>query len=193
MGYKVGVGVSNKHLHLSEADLETLFGQGAKLTVYRELVQPGQYATVEKVDVTGPKATFYGVRIIGPTRPQTQVEISMTDARALGIEAPVRESGKLAGTPGVKLIGPAGEVELTEGVMIALRHIHLSPSEAEEAGLKDKDLVDVQTFGSRPLIFQDVLIRSGEPHKNEFHADTDEANAAGIKNGQGVEIISGPK
>jgi len=190
MGYKVGVGVSNKHLHLSDADLEALFGPGAELTVYKELVQPGQYATVEKVDIVGPKTTFYGVRIIGPTRPQTQVEISMTDGRAIGIDAPVRESGKLDGTPGVKLVGPYGEVELAEGVMVALRHIHLSPSEAMEAGLKDKDLVDIQTFGARPLIFQDVLIRSGDAHRNEFHADTDEANAAGILSGQEVEIIN---
>jgi len=193
MGYKVGVGISNKHLHLSDADLEALFGPGAVLTSYKELVQPGQYATEERVDIIGPKSTFYGVRIIGPTRPNTQVEISMTDARALGIDAPVCESGKLEGTPGARLVGPAGEVELKEGVMIALRHIHLSPAEAEEAGLKDKDLVDVQTFGTRPLVFQDVLIRSGDAHLNEFHADTDEANAAGISNGQKVEIISGPK
>ena len=193
MGYKVGVGVSNKHLHLSEADLAALFGPGAELTPYKELVQPGQFATVEKVDIVGPKTTFHGVRIIGPTRPRTQVEISVTDGRALGIDAPVRESGKLDGTPGVKLVGPYGEIEISEGVMVALRHIHLSPSEAEEAGLKDKDLVDIQTFGSRPLIFQDVLIRSGEAHLNEFHADTDEANAAGIQNGQEVEIIAGPK
>jgi len=190
MGYKVTVGVSNKHLHLSDADLEALFGKGAELTPYKELAQPGQYAAEEKVDIAGPKNTFYGVRIIGPTRPQTQVEISMTDARAIGIDAPVRESGKLSGTPGAKLIGPAGEVDLPEGVMIALRHIHLSPQQAEEAGLKDKDIVDVQTFGTRPLIFQDVLIRSGDAHINEFHADTDEANAAGISNGQEVEIIS---
>ena len=189
MGYKVIAGISNKHLHLSDADLEALFGSGAELTPYKELAQPGQYAAEEKVDIVGPKATFYGLRIIGPTRPQTQVEISMTDARALGIDAPVRESGKLAGTPGAKLIGPAGEIDLPEGVMIALRHIHLSPSQAEEAGLKDKDLVDVQTYGSRPLIFQDVLIRSGDAHTNEFHVDTDEANAAGLGNGQEVEII----
>ena len=190
MGYRVGVGVSNKHLHLTEADLRTLFGPDTQLTVYKELVQPGQYATVEKVDIVGPKAAFYGVRIIGPTRPATQVELSMTDARVLGLKPPVRESGKLDGTPGVKIVGPAGEVELSEGVIIALRHIHLSPTEAEEAGLKDKDLVDVQTYGSRPLMFQDVLIRAGEAHKKEFHADTDEANAAGIQNGQEVEIIS---
>jgi len=193
MGYKVGVGISNKHLHLSEADLETLFGPGAKLTPYKALVQPGQFAAEEKVDIIGPKSSFKGVRIIGPVRPQSQVEISMTDARSLGIEATVRESGKLAGSPGVKLLGPAGETVLPEGVMVALRHIHLSPAEAEEAGLKEKDLVDVQTFGTRPLVFQDVLIRSGDAHLKEFHVDTDEANAAGLANDQDVEIISGPK
>ena len=193
MGYKVKLGISNKHLHLSEADLLTLFGPGVKLTPYKELVQPGQFAAEESVDIVGPKRTFKGIRVIGPVRPKTQIEISMTDARVLGIDAPVRESGKLEGTPGVKLIGPAGEIDLQEGVMVALRHIHLSPSEAEEAKLKDKDLVDVQTFGTRPLIFQDVLIRSGEAHLREFHVDTDEANAAGVSNDQDVEIISGPK
>ena len=193
MGYKVGVGTSNKHLHLSEADLKALFGPDAELTPFKELVQPGQFACEEKVDIIGPKSTLFGIRIIGPTRPQTQIEISMTDARALGIDARVRESGKLEGTPGAKLVGPAGELELSEGVMVALRHIHLSPAEAEEAGLKDKDLVDVQTFGGRPLIFQDVLIRSGDAHRKEFHVDNDEANAAGIESGQEVEIISGPK
>ena len=193
MGYKVEVGVSNKHLHLTDADLEALFGPGAKLTPYKELVQPGQYATEERVDIVGPKATFRGVRIIGPTRPRTQVELAATDARVIGIDAPIRESGVLDGTPGVKLVGPAGEIEISEGVIIALRHIHLSPSEAKEAGLKDKDLVDVQTFGTRPLIFQDVLIRSGEAHLKEMHVDTDEANAAGLTSGQYVEIIYGPK
>jgi len=193
MGYTVGVGISNKHLHLSEADLATLFGPGAELTPYKELGQPGQFAAEEKVDVIGPKSSFKGIRIIGPIRSQTQIELAMTDARVLGIEAPVRESGKLAGTPGVKLVGPEGELEVGEGVIVALRHIHLSPSEALDAGLKDKDIVDVQTFGSRPLIFQDVLIRSGDTHLREFHVDTDEANAAGIANGQKVEIISGPK
>ena len=189
MSYKVEIGISNKHLHLSDADLETLFGPGAKLTPYKELVQPGQYAAEEKVDVIGPKGSFKGMRIIGPTRPQTQVEISMTDARVIGIDAPIRESGKLDGTPGVKLVGPAGELDLETGVIVALRHIHLSPSEAAEAGLKDKDLVDIKTFGTRPLIFQDVLIRSGDGHQKECHIDTDEANAAGATNGQEIEII----
>ena len=193
MGYRVKVGTSNKHVHLTEADLEALFGAGAKLTPYKGLVQPGQFACEEKVDIAGPKGAFKGIRIIGPTRPRTQVEFAMTDARVLGVDAPVRESGKLDGTPGVKLTGPAGEVELGEGVIVALRHIHLSPAEALEAGLKDKDLVDVQTYGSRPLIFQDVLIRSGDAHLSEFHVDTDEANAAGLASGQEVEIVSGPK
>ena len=193
MNYNVGIGISNKHLHLSEGDLQTLFGGGAELHVFKELVQPGQFAAEEKVDLIGPKGILRGVRIIGPTRPQTQVEVSMTDARMLGIDAPVRESGKLEGSAGAKLVGPAGELEISSGVIIALRHIHLSPAQAEEAGLKDKDIVDVQTHGTRPLMFQDVLIRSGEAHVNEFHVDTDEGNSAGVSNGQNAEIISGPK
>jgi putative phosphotransacetylase len=177
-------------LHLSEADLQTLFGAGAALTPYKALGQPGQFACEEKVDVIGPKGSFKGIRIIGPTRAKTQVEISLTDARVLGIEPPIRESGKLDGTPGCKLVGPAGELDIAEGVIVALRHIHLSPSEAQDAGVKDQDLVDVQTYGSRPLIFQDVIIRSGDGHAREFHVDTDEGNAAGVANGQEVEIIA---
>lgn len=189
MGYKVPVGISNKHLHLSDQDLATLFGPGHQLTPYKELVQPGQYAAEEQVDLVGPKGAFKNIRIIGPTRPQTQVEISKTDARALGMDPPVRESGKLAGSPGIKLVGPKGEVMLGEGAIVALRHIHLSPSQAAEAGVNDKDLVDVKTYGSRPVIFEDVLIRSGSAHFREFHIDTDEANAAGLANGNEVEIV----
>ena len=189
MGYKVPVGISNKHLHLSEQALAALFGEGYKLTPYKALVQPGQYAANEQVDIIGPKGSFKNIRIIGPTRPETQVEISLTDARALGIEPPVRESGKLQGSPGVKLAGPKGEVILGYGAIVALRHIHLSPEQAKEAGLQDKDLVDVKTFGKRPLIFEDVLIRSGEGHFREFHLDTDEANAAGVANNDEVEIL----
>ncbi|MDR2689179.1 MAG: phosphate propanoyltransferase [Azoarcus sp.] len=189
MGYKVPVGISNKHLHLSRQDLAALFGEGHELTPYKELVQPGQYAAQEQVDLVGPKGAFKNIRIIGPTRPETQVEISKTDARALGIEAPVRESGKLTGTPGIKLVGPKGEVELPAGVIVALRHIHLSPAQAKEAGVADKDLVDVKAHGTRPLIFEDVLIRSGDAHYREFHVDTDEANAAGLANSDEVEII----
>jgi putative phosphotransacetylase len=189
MGYKVEVGISNKHVHLSEADLATLFGAGHKLTLKKQLKQPGQFASEELVDVVGPKGTLKGMRVLGPVRKESQVELAMTDARVIGLSLPVRESGVLDGSPGVKLIGPAGEVQLSKGAIIALRHIHLSPSEAIEAGVKDKDWVTVKTSGSRPLIFEDVLIRSGEAHLREMHVDTDEGNAAGLKNDDLVEII----
>jgi putative phosphotransacetylase len=190
MGYKVEIGISNKHVHLSNADLEKLFGAGHKLTLKKELKQPGQFASDELVDIVGPKGTLKGIRVLGPTRPESQIELAMTDARQIGLNLPVRESGKLDGTPGVKLIGPKGEIDLPKGAIIALRHIHLSPAQAAEAGVKDKDLVDVKTFGTRPVIFQNVLIRSGDAHTREFHVDTDEGNAAGIKNDEEVEIIS---
>jgi putative phosphotransacetylase len=189
MGYKVPIGISNKHLHLSNADLEKLFGPGHTLTLKKELKQPGQFASDELVDVVGPKGTLKGIRVLGPTRPESQVELAMTDARQIGLKLPVRESGKLDGSPGVKLVGPKGSVELPKGAIVALRHIHLSPAEAAEAGVKDKDWVAVQTTGTRKLIFQDVLIRSGDAHKREFHVDTDEGNAAGINNDEEVEII----
>ena len=188
MGYKVEVGISNKHLHLSDADLAALFGAGYKLTIKKELKQPDQYAAEETVDISGPKGTIKGVRVLGPTRKETQVELAATDARGIGVELPVRESGVLDGSPGLKLTGPKGEVNLAKGAIIALRHIHVSPSQAAEAGVKDKDWVTVKTFGSRPLIFEDVLIRAGDAHLSEMHVDTDEANAAGIKNGDLVEI-----
>ncbi|MDR0525341.1 MAG: phosphate propanoyltransferase [Spirochaetaceae bacterium] len=190
MGYKVPIGISNKHVHLSNGDLEKLFGSGHKLTLKKELKQPGQFASDELVDIVGPKGTLKGIRVLGPTRPESQVELAMTDARQIGLKLPVRESGKLDGTPGVKLVGPRGEVELPKGAIVALRHIHLSPAEAVEAGVKDKDWVRVQTSGTRKLIFEDVLIRSGDAHKREFHVDTDEGNAAGINNDEEVEIIA---
>lgn len=189
MGYKVEVGLSNKHLHLKQEDIEVLFGKGHQLTSLKPLKQPGQYACEEKVDMVGPKGTLKGIRVLGPARPETQVELALTDARAIGITAPVRESGKLDGTPGIKLIGPAGEVDLDHGVIIALRHIHLTPAQAEEAGVKDKQVVSVRVGGERGLIFENVLIRSGDGHTDEIHLDTDEGNAAGLKNGDVGEII----
>ncbi|MCL2319017.1 MAG: phosphate propanoyltransferase [Treponema sp.] len=188
MGYKVEAGISNKHVHLSVADLAALFGAGHKLTVKKMLKQPGQFASEELVDVVGPKGTLKGIRVLGPVRKESQVELAVTDARGIGLTPPVRESGVLDGTPGVKLIGPAGEVNLSKGVIIALRHIHLSPSEAREAGLQDKDRVTVKTYGTRPLIFEDVLVRAGDAYLREFHVDTDEGNAAGITNNDMVEI-----
>ena len=189
MGYEVKVSLSNKHLHLKQEDIEKLFGKGYKLNVFKPLAQPGQYACEEKVDIIGPKGALKGVRVLGPARPETQVEISMTDARTIGIPAPVRESGKLVGTPGCKLSGPCGEVNLDHGVILALRHIHLSESQAREAGVKDKDIVALKIGGERGVIFNNVLIRSGEGHEKEVHLDTDEGNAAGCGAGAMAEII----
>lgn len=189
MGYKVKVGLSNKHLHLQKEHVAVLFGADHQLTKFKDLVQPDQFACEEKVDIVGPKGTLKGVRVLGPERPETQVEISMTDARTIGIKAPIRESGKLDGTPGCKLVGPCGEVELDHGVIVALRHIHLSPEEAAEAGVKDKDWVSVKIEGERGLIFDNVLIRSGSAHKAECHFDTDEGNAAGCGPDAVAEII----
>lgn len=189
MGYKAEVGLSNKHLHLKQEDIEALFGKGYTLTPAKDLKQPGQFASEEKVDIVGPKGTLKGVRVLGPARPETQVELAMTDARAIGVSAPVRESGKLAGSPGIKLVGPAGEVDVEYGAIIALRHIHLSPAQAIEAGVKDKDIVSIKFGGERGVTFDNVLVRSGEGHESEIHLDTDEGNAAGLKNGDIGEII----
>jgi len=189
MGYQVEIGISNKHLHLSAEHIDILFGKGHQLTPIKDLKQPGQFASEERVDIVGPKGTIKGLRVLGPARAETQVELSMTDARGIGLKPPIRESGKLDGTPGVKIIGPEGEIDLDHGVIIALRHVHLSPSQAAEAGVKDQDVVQIKTNGTRPLIFGDVVIRSGEAHLREFHVDTDEGNAAGIDNDEFVEIV----
>ena len=179
MAYEVKIGLSNKHLHLQKEHIEILFGKGHELTPTKPLVQPGQFACEEKVDIVGPKNTLKGIRVLGPARPETQVEVAMTDARTLGIKAPVRESGKLDGTPGCKIVGPCGEVEIDHGVIVALRHVHLSPAQAEEAGVKDKDIVSIKIEGERGLVFNNVLVRSGDAHEREVHLDTDEGNAAG--------------
>lgn len=190
MGYMVPVGVSNRHMHLSEEDLNTLFGAGYELQPAKDLKQPGQYAAEEKVDVVGPKGTLKGVRVLGPLRSATQVELSFTDARMLGVELPVKESGKLDDTPGIKLVGPAGTVRIEQGAIAALRHVHLSPEQAAEAGVRDKQMVRLRVPGERGLTFDNVLVRSGEGHEKEVHLDTDEANAAGLKNGMEVEILA---
>lgn len=179
MGYEVKIGLSNKHLHLQKDHIEILFGKGHELTPTKPLVQPGQFACEEKVDIVGPKNTLKGIRVLGPARKETQVELAMTDARTIGVKAPVRESGKLDGTPGCKIVGPCGEVEIDHGVIVALRHVHLSPAQAEEAGVKDKDIVSIKIEGERGLVFDNVLVRSGDAHEREVHLDTDEGNAAG--------------
>lgn len=189
MGYMVPVGISNKHLHLNKKDLEKLFGVGAELHSIKELKQPGQYAADEKVDIVGPKGTMKGVRVLGPVRGETQVELALTDARILGVTVPIKESGKLDNTPGLKLVGPAGETEIAKGAIAALRHIHLSSAQAVEAGVVDKQIVSVSVPGERGLVFNNVLIRAGDAYEKEMHLDTDEANAAGLSNGTEVEIL----
>ncbi|MBQ3123531.1 MAG: phosphate propanoyltransferase [Firmicutes bacterium] len=189
MGYKVQVGLSNKHLHLSKEHVAILFGEGHELVKTKDLVQPGQFACEEKVDVVGPKGTLKGIRVLGPERLETQVELSMTDCRSIGLKAPVRESGDLDGTPGCKLVGPCGEVELEKGVIVALRHIHLSSAQAEEAGVVDKQWVSIKLEGERGVTFHNVLIRAGNKYEAECHLDTDEGNAAGCGADAVAEII----
>lgn len=185
----IPVGVSARHIHLSQTDLEVLFGKGAQLTVFKELSQPGQYAANEKVDVVTEKGTFKGVRVLGPTRKQTQVEIALTDALKLRIAPPIRDSGNLNASEKCKLIGPCGEVELPEGVIVALRHVHMTPEDAEAFGVKDKEMVSVKFCGERGLIFDQVLIRVNKDFRLEMHIDTDEANAAKIGGGCTVEML----
>ena len=189
MSIKVPVGVSNRHVHLTTDDLETLFGTGYQLTVKKDLSQPGQFAAEETVDLIGPKRSIPKVRILGPVRPQTQVEISLTDSFTLGVTAPVRDSGNLKDTPGIIIEGPKGRIEIKEGVIVAQRHLHLHDSEAEELGLKDQDYVQAKAEGIRGLTFDQVLVRVGPKYKKDLHLDIDEANAAGLKNGDFVTII----
>lgn len=185
----IPVGLSNRHVHLSKEHIDILFGEGYELTKFKDLSQPGQYACNEKVDIVGPKGTLKGVRVLGPARGQTQVEISITDGFALGVNPPVRDSGDLAESPGAKIVGPKGEVELTEGIIAAARHIHMHTSDAEKFGVKDKDIVKVKVGGKRGLIFENVLVRVNPNYALEFHVDIDEGNAAGLKNGDKVELV----
>lgn len=189
MSNRIQIGLSNKHLHLRKEDVDVLFGEGHCLTPSKDLGQPGQFACEEKVDVVGPKGILKGVRVLGPARPETQVELAITDARAIGIKAPVRESGKLDGTPGCKLVGPCGEVELERGVIVALRHVHLSLEQAEAMGLADKDIVRVRTAGERAVTFDNVLVRVNAAFNGEIHLDTDEGNAAGLGPDEEGEIL----
>lgn len=186
--YKIPIGVSNRHVHVSREDLDTLFGNGYQLTKKSDLKQPGQYACNETVIIRGPKGEFDRVRILGPVRKQSQVEISKTDSFRLGIRPPVRESGYLAGTPGLELVGPKGSLAIPEGAIIALRHIHMTPRQAEAMGVWDKDIVEVETFGERHGVFGDVLVRVSDQFSLEMHVDVDEANACALGNGDYVII-----
>lgn len=185
---KIPIGVSNRHIHVSREDLEILFGEGYQLTKKSDLKQPGQYASNETVTIRGPKGEFERVRILGPVRKESQVEISKTDSFRLGLRPPIRESGDLGGTPGMELVGPKGTVTLPKGAIIALRHIHMKPEQAAAFGVKDKDLVEVETFGERRGVFGDVLVRVSEHFSLEMHVDVDEANACSLSNNDFVTI-----
>lgn len=186
---KVPVGISARHVHVSQADLDILYGEGYELTVKKELKQEGQFASNELVDIVTEKGCFKNVRILGPVRKQTQVEIALTDALKLKIAVPVRDSGDLKGSPGIKIVGPKGTVEVTEGVIAAGRHIHMSLTDAAAFDVKDKDIVKVRCGGERGLVFENVLIRVHESFRLEMHIDTDEANASMCKNDALVEVI----
>ena len=185
----IPVGISNRHIHLSQEDFETLFGAGATMTHFKDLSQPGQFACQEVMTIVGPGGAIERVRLLGPARKQTQVEVSVADCFKLGIKAPLRDSGDLAGSAPITIVGPKGSVNIPEGCIIALKHIHMHTDDAARLGLKDRDHVNVQTCGERNLMFQEVLIRVSDKFKLEMHVDMDEANAASLSNGDKVCIV----
>ncbi|MBI4179279.1 phosphate propanoyltransferase [bacterium] len=185
----VPIGISSRHLHLQPDHVEALFGRGHKLTRYRDLMQPGQFAAKEIVTLIGPKGRIMNVRVLGPERKQTQIEAAVTDLRALGVMAPLRLSGDLAGSAPLKIRGPCGLVQITEGLIIAQRHLHISSDEAARYGVKTGDRLRIRTRGNRPVVFEDVIVRAGGDYRMEFHLDTDEGNAAGVTNGDLAEIL----
>ncbi len=178
----IPIGVSVRHVHLSRADCDALFGAGYELTKKRDVTQPGQYVTRETVDLVGPKGELRGVAIINPLRKETQVEVARTDAFTLGVSPPLRESGKLEGTPGITLRGPAGTTTIDHGVILAHRHVHMSPDEAKQIGVQDRDVIKVRVEGEREMTMGDVIVRVHQDFRLDLHVDTDEANAAGLNN-----------
>ncbi len=187
---RLPVAVSARHVHLSQRDLEALFGRGARLTVFKWLSQVEQFAAAEQVTLIGPRGTLPRVRVLGPSRGHTQVEVSATDARLLGVAVPVRDSGDHRHTPGLTLEGPVGRITVSGGVIVAARHIHMHPDEAAQFGVADGQRVEVRTDGVRALVLENVLVRVNPAYRLEMHIDTDEANAAGLNDGDEVELIS---
>lgn len=189
MAKEVLVEISARHVHVSQEALEVLFGKGYELTPKKDLSQPGQFACEEKVTIVGTKGSLKA-SILGPVRPDTQVELSLTDARSIGVSAPIRESGDIKDSGACKLVGPAGEVELTEGVIAAKRHIHMTPADAEKYGIVDKQIVSVKIpTDGRALVFGDVVARVNPSYKLAMHIDTDESNAACVPCGCIGEIL----
>ena len=187
---KFMVETSARHVHLSTADLAALFGEGYELTKKKDLSQPGQFACEERVTIVGPKKELKGVSVLGPVRKQTQVELSMTDARSIGIAAPVRESGDLEGSGPCKVVGPKGEIEISEGVIVAKRHIHATVADAKALGVEKGDIVSVKIDSDgRSLIFGDVVVRVSDSYALAMHVDTDESNAAACPRDAMGEIV----
>lgn len=190
MEKKVLLETSARHIHLTQEHIEILFGAGHELTKKKDLSQPGQFACEERVTVVGSKKELAGVSVLGPARPATQVELSLTDARSIGVSAPVRESGDIAGSGACKIVGPCGEVEIAEGVIAAKRHIHLDTKTANDMGLSDKQNVCVKVESDgRKTIFGDVVVRVSDKFAPAMHIDTDESNACGATGGMMVEIL----
>ncbi|MED3907525.1 phosphate propanoyltransferase [Geobacillus thermodenitrificans] len=187
--WRIPVGVSNRHVHLSAHDVEVLFGKGYELTPNRPLTQPGQFAAEETVILVGPKGVLSRVRVLGPARELTQVEISRSDGFVLGIHPPVRLSGFIEGTPGITIVGKVGSITISKGVIVAKNHVHMSPSDAKEFNVKDGDQLIVQTLSDRPIIFPEVVVRVSERFTLDFHIDTDEANSANLRTGDFVNVI----
>lgn len=184
----IPVGVSNRHLHLSQADLDTLFGAGYQLTPIKDLSQPGQFACKETVTICGPKGAIEKVRVLGPVRSKTQVEILTGDGFKLGVSAPARLSGDLAGSPGITIIGPKGSVQTQEGLIVAQRHIHMTPQDAAAYGVHDGQIVDIQIEGPRGGTYANVAIRANDASALECHVDTEEANAMSINSSTKIKI-----
>ena len=186
----VPVGISARHVHLCQSDLQILFGQGAVLHPFRDLSQPGQFASQERITLQGPGGSIENVRVLGPVRSRTQVEVSLTDAVALGIkDLPVRMSGDLDNTPGIRIIGPAGSVDIPAGTIAAARHIHMNEQQARAFRVHDGQVVSVRVGGKRPAVLENVVLRTGKGHELELHVDTDEANACGLKNSDILELL----
>ncbi|MGL5206443.1 MAG: phosphate propanoyltransferase [Acidaminococcaceae bacterium] len=187
MKFSLVSGVSARHLHLSPSDMAKLFGEDAELHLKKHITQPGQFAAEEQVTLVTAKGRMK-LRVIGPLRKATQVELSLTDARALGLTPPIRISGDIENSPGGLIVGPKGEVELEKGIIVAARHIHLCPATAAQYALHNGDTVEVKISGERSLTFHNIPVRTGEEHADEFHIDTDEANACDLGNGVMIEV-----
>lgn len=188
--FKVPVGISNRHVHLSDDHIEALFGAGYTLTKLKELSQPGQFACAETVTLIGPKGSISGVRVLGPARKFSQVELTETDTFKLGVRPPVRDSGKLEGTPGIGVEGPNGRIYLAQGVIVAARHIHMTPDDALKYSVKDGEYVCVNIPGPRGGVLEQVLVRVNSDYALDLHVDTDEGNAFRLANGQQLDVCA---